>query len=255
MGASLGCPEASVDLSQLPGAFPGTVYDLPTGDHTPNRDRHESHIELATERKRATRTYERVTAHDNARMHLGDVIQIYCQHTSSSCPTASEETFSGSNTIQLREALDFKNMHRRFDGIGKALLDTCRWIFDSPHYLQWQDESLHSEHRGFLWIKGKPGAGKSTLMKCVVNHSLGTGENGAIAYFFFDASGNTLQRLSSIFCKESLMSFRKGLTICSTKCWIGAGRSRIHDSYLPFCGPCSHPRADKFHSTLEYEQQ
>lgn len=190
MGATHGCPEAPVDLSQLPGAFPGTVYYLPTGDHTPIRDRHESQIESAAGGKRATRSYERVTAHENARMHLGDIITIYCQHDSSS----TEETFSGSNTRQLRKALDFKNMHRRFDDIGRALLDTCQWVFDSLHYLHWQDASLHSEHCGFLWIKGKPGAGKSTLMKCAVNHTLETSEDGAIAYFFYDASGSLLQR-------------------------------------------------------------
>jgi hypothetical protein len=50
MGATIGCPEAPVDLSQLPGAFLGTVYYLPTGDHTPSRDRHESqrYLEVST---------------------------------------------------------------------------------------------------------------------------------------------------------------------------------------------------------------
>ena len=47
----------------------------------------------------------------------------------------------------------------------KAHLRTCKWLFQQPEYRDWLDRSKISDNHGFLWIKGKPGTGESTLMK------------------------------------------------------------------------------------------
>ena len=66
---------------------------------------------------------------------------------------------------------------------------TCEWLFKHPNYLEW----LNRRH-GLLWIKGKPGAGKSTL----VRHVLATDEQAksgiVVASFFFHARGSVLQK-------------------------------------------------------------
>ncbi|OBT77481.1 hypothetical protein VF21_05279 [Pseudogymnoascus sp. 05NY08] len=58
----------------------------------------------------------------------------------------------------------------------------------------WLDSDLVSEHHGFIWIKGKPGSGKSTIMK----HAVEAATNGAIPSiiiaFFFNARGTELER-------------------------------------------------------------
>jgi adenylylsulfate kinase-like enzyme len=49
--------------------------------------------------------------------------------------------------------------------IKNAHAKTCSWLIRKPEYLDWLNPSKLSQHHGFLWIKGKPGAGKSTVMK------------------------------------------------------------------------------------------
>jgi hypothetical protein len=42
---------------------------------------------------------------------------------------------------------------------------TCKWLLKKSEYLDWLDIAKLPDHHGFLWMKGKPGTGKSTLMK------------------------------------------------------------------------------------------
>jgi len=66
---------------------------------------------------------------------------------------------------------------------------TCEWLSKHPNYLEW-----FNRRHGLLWIKGKPGAGKSTL----VRHVLATDERAShkivFASFFFHARGSVLQK-------------------------------------------------------------
>ncbi|SMR64423.1 unnamed protein product [Zymoseptoria tritici ST99CH_3D1] len=69
-------------------------------------------------------------------------------------------------------SLRYDELRRRWDGIKMAETGTYDWIFadgsssNSPvHFLQWL------KHRdGLYWITGKPGCGKSTLMKHISDH-------------------------------------------------------------------------------------
>jgi polynucleotide 5'-kinase involved in rRNA processing len=53
-------------------------------------------------------------------------------------------------------------MNSRSYGIKSASEGTCEWLFKNQKYKEWI-----SQGRGMLYIKGKPGAGKSTLMKYI----------------------------------------------------------------------------------------
>ncbi|KAH8654201.1 hypothetical protein BGZ61DRAFT_500637 [Ilyonectria robusta] len=44
--------------------------------------------------------------------------------------------------------------------LRKAANGTCRWLVEHETLIQWTHQN-----RGLLWIKGKPGSGKSTMMK------------------------------------------------------------------------------------------
>ncbi|WKT42033.1 P-loop containing nucleoside triphosphate hydrolase [Fusarium oxysporum f. sp. vasinfectum] len=90
---------------------------------------------------------------------------------------------------ELLESLNFKEIDVRKSTIKAAHSKTCRWFLKHPDYLSWMDRQQMSQHHGFLWIRGKPGAGKSTIMKFIYleskkkdrkNHSL-------TASFFFNA--------------------------------------------------------------------
>ncbi|KAI9159095.1 ankyrin repeat domain-containing protein [Paramyrothecium foliicola] len=95
-------------------------------------------------------------------------------------------------------SLVFPNMKARFHDIQEAAPDTCDWLFDTDIFGQWKALTNIQEHNGVLWIKGKPGAGKSTLMK----HSLIRFENDIfpdhhVAAYFFNARGNKLEKSPS----------------------------------------------------------
>ena len=78
-------------------------------------------------------------------------------------------------------------MNDRFLDIEKASPDTCYWLLQNQTYRNWSDQ-----RSDLLCIKGKPGAGKSTLMKfAVANRS---DQRSVLAKFFFHARGTELQK-------------------------------------------------------------
>jgi hypothetical protein len=64
--------------------------------------------------------------------------------------------------------LRFPDMDNRYEAIPEAHAKTFRWIFEPPSPGQdWADVSqwLQGKDTPIYWITGKPGAGKSTLMR------------------------------------------------------------------------------------------
>ncbi|OQE36933.1 hypothetical protein PENCOP_c011G00110 [Penicillium coprophilum] len=104
-------------------------------------------------------------------------------------------THSDQNRIDddILESLAFPEMLDRRDNIEQRHRTTCEWILELEEYNSWKSNS-----HGLLWIKGKPGAGKSTLMAYLhdeVWESQDSGnEKGIQLDFFFTARGTDLQR-------------------------------------------------------------
>jgi hypothetical protein len=73
----------------------------------------------------------------------------------------------------------------------RAHKGTCEWILVHRSYKTW----LHEPH-GLLWIKGNPGAGKSTVMAYLFQtyDELKAKTNGIVISFFFHARGSSLQQ-------------------------------------------------------------
>ncbi|KAI0003120.1 hypothetical protein F4779DRAFT_111214 [Xylariaceae sp. FL0662B] len=105
-----------------------------------------------------------------------------------SCQEEPEITRHGRGFLQ---SLYFPQMYDRQKNIQKALSDTCNWLFSSTQYRNWINRVGISDHHGLLWIKGKPGSGKSTLMKEALRraHSKYDGTLTSTAAFFFNARG------------------------------------------------------------------
>ncbi|KAI0451012.1 hypothetical protein F5B21DRAFT_528329 [Xylaria acuta] len=101
----------------------------------------------------------------------------------------------------LLESLQFDQMDARQLTIKKAHAHTCAWFLNTPPYVNWmQKNTLHNGHN-FLWIKGKPGAGKSTLMKFLLgklrNQIRQAGNNEILLSFFFNARGGDLEKTTT----------------------------------------------------------
>ena len=117
-------------------------------------------------------------------------------------------------------------MHYRRLEVDDAHPNTCSWITDHKSYTSWI-----SDDRGMLWIKGKPGAGKSTLMaflyKILKANSIS--QDDWILEFFFHRRGVDLQRtiqgmLRSLLCQvfiKSLLVRRSVLGLFGEKSSFG----------------------------------
>src|SRR5271156_231640 len=99
---------------------------------------------------------------------------------------------------EMLHSLSFAETSHRLRDIATAHSTTFDWIFDDDiDFVSWLRDD-----RGIYWIRGKPGSGKSTLMKFLHN-SERTSENirhwrprrkQVVAWFFFHERGSYLQK-------------------------------------------------------------
>jgi hypothetical protein len=96
--------------------------------------------------------------------------------------------------IELLASLYFDEMEVRQQPKKNNVLDeTCRWILESPYFNFWLRGKDEFAQPGLLWIKGKLGSGKSTLMKeasRLLKEQFPDG-NSKIASFFFASHRRT----------------------------------------------------------------
>ncbi|KID73643.1 Ankyrin repeat and KH domain-containing protein 1 [Metarhizium brunneum] len=100
-------------------------------------------------------------------------------------------------------SLRFNSMSFRKHAIEKNHDKTGQWLWNHPSFQEWLDPALLSRHPGFIWIRGKPGAGKSTLMKFAWLQTQREYQQACrdrkmiVASFFFNARGETLEKSAS----------------------------------------------------------
>lgn len=97
-------------------------------------------------------------------------------------------------------------MDNRRLNIEQACPDTGSWLFSSVEYSCWIRRENVSSHNGFLWIKAKPGAGKSTLMKRILQDlQTSTKPQHAVAAYFFHARGASALEKSQLGMVRTLL--------------------------------------------------
>lgn len=94
----------------------------------------------------------------------------------------------------LLDSLRFDQIDARQTTIKNAHAKTCKWLLKNPEYLDWLDVNKLHQHHGFLWIKGKPGTGKSTLVKFAFANARRTKKDRLVISFFFNARGEDLEK-------------------------------------------------------------
>ena len=94
----------------------------------------------------------------------------------------------------LLDSLRFDQIDARQMTIENAHAKTCKWLLKRSEYLDWLDADRLKEHNGFLWIRGKPGTGKSTLMKFAVAYARKTAKGKVVIAFFFNARGEAMEK-------------------------------------------------------------
>ena len=99
----------------------------------------------------------------------------------------------------LLHSLDFVERSQRYERITEAHQNTFDWIFEKPELglVSWLRKGT-----GIYWIQGKPGSGKSTLMKFLHDHHQTSeilnqwrqGVHHTSAWFFFNERGSYIEK-------------------------------------------------------------
>lgn len=97
--------------------------------------------------------------------------------------------------IDCLQSLNFPESGLRQSNIDEPNPQTCEWIFHDYRYRRWNTLSNRTESRNLLWIKGKPGSGKSTMMKRIMQqYDKNSSTDGIICLsFFFNARGMQIE--------------------------------------------------------------
>ncbi|KAK4148589.1 hypothetical protein C8A00DRAFT_38833, partial [Chaetomidium leptoderma] len=109
-------------------------------------------------------------------------------------PEADEATRRYSEKAACLRSLGFRDIDARLHDIAAAYSGTCDWLFSTTQFQKWRDRADLPTHNGVLWINGKPGAGKSTLMKHALRHCEEVFADHLIVAYFFNARGEILEK-------------------------------------------------------------
>ena len=121
-------------------------------------------------------------------------------------PTLNEE-----QRRTLMDSMRFDQIDARQMTIKRAHAKTCKWLLKKSEYLDWLDAVKLHEHHGFLWIKGKPGTGKSTMMKFALGNSRKVMNDRIIISFFFNARGADLEKSTTGMYRSLLLQLLERL--------------------------------------------
>ncbi|CAG7995656.1 unnamed protein product, partial [Penicillium salamii] len=160
---------------------------------------------------KAWQRYAAATAAAYAR-ELLEVLPVTGSHTSIVSTADSYQYLSHEHRQRLLSSLKFEQMDSRKTTIQQEQKRTCHWFLSHSYYKEWLDPASLSHHHGFLWITGKPGAGKSTIMKFAYSSMKGKGrhKHAITASFFFNARGGSLEKSISGMYRSLLLQLLEG---------------------------------------------
>lgn len=131
----------------------------------------------------------------------------------------------------LVQRLWFSKIDERLTHLTSAQGTTCRWFIDEPKYKSWQDASQQPVHGGFLWIKGNPGTGKSTLMKFLFERAKLNAKDDPSRLtlsFFFLARGTVEEKTTTGLYRSLLHQlFTTATDLQDSLDWLTADGARI----------------------------
>ena len=105
------------------------------------------------------------------------------------CPHLSSLPRSNQSANHFPDCLRTLRIHNsRYETISKPSAQTFQWLWESPEYRDW----YFPEHSSLLFIEGKPGSGKSTLVKYFSDNFQADG--AIIAKFFYSYREGELER-------------------------------------------------------------
>jgi ankyrin repeat protein len=129
---------------------------------------------------------------------------------------AYQELPSYGHLKPLLDTLRFPENGRHESDIRIASPETCQWFLNRPEYQAWLNPKKQTEHHGCFWIKGKPGTGKSTIMKFILSRARASRKMALTSSFFFTARGEYLEKSAAGLFRSLLLQLLEGYPILQT---------------------------------------
>lgn len=130
----------------------------------------------------------------------------------------------------LVQQLWFSKIDERLTHLASAQGTTCRWFVTDSRYKSWQDVDQQPVHGGFLWIKGNPGTGKSTLMKFLFERAKSNAKDDPSRLtlsFFFLARGTVEEKTTAGLYRSLLHQlFKMASDLQGSLDWLTADGAR-----------------------------
>ncbi|KAM7183503.1 hypothetical protein V8F33_013550 [Rhypophila sp. PSN 637] len=110
--------------------------------------------------------------------------------------TVSDSVESIPGSRAFIQSLRYPSMDSRHQDIDRPAEGTCHWLFEHQLYQGWFHGTNRENGQGLLRLCGKPGTGKSILMKEAFRRTLQaeTESDYLVAAFFFNPRGDPLDR-------------------------------------------------------------
>jgi hypothetical protein len=186
--------------TDLPGRRRSSSSEEPTN----KRPRREQNSIFRTDARRVARLVKNNVANDQSQVQYGDRYNEVHYHNHGSHESHISGRRIGPHSLyeaksagkepeyiaRVMNDLSFGRMGLRKSTIAPALADTCQWLLKRQEYIDWRSLDRMCDHHGFMWIKSKPGAGKSTLMKFLLEATQTRYSDEKVVSFFFNARGD-----------------------------------------------------------------
>lgn len=129
--------------------------------------------------------------------HVADFVDEFQSSVPGLHQISNKHGLSDEQRKTIKDSLQFKQRDARLLTLKQAQTKTCQWLLKNSKYTDWMHAEKIQQHRGFFWIKGKPGSGKSIMMKFLFSHAKKTMRGSIVLSFFFNARGETLEKTTT----------------------------------------------------------
>lgn len=130
-------------------------------------------------------TFPFTTVKDNAQVHQGDS-STHHHHYGRTAAQEAQTDYDKSFEF-LHKSLAYSGIGTRQRVVESAWPQTCKWLLSHTEFLKWTDRQQIQAHHGVLWLKGKPGSGKSTIMKETLEWAQNEWSDQTTLSYFFNA--------------------------------------------------------------------
>jgi len=104
----------------------------------------------------------------------------------------------------------------RRETIKREKVGTCEWLITHPEYHKWLNSTKDEPHSDVLWIRGKPGTGKSTMMKFALRRAKEAMPDKIVISFFFNARGDDSEKSAASMYRSLLAQLLRCLPALQT---------------------------------------